>query len=73
MNAKLAEPAINRPVLEPLLGVDDWAAALAVNRRTIERMRAAGKLPRPDLRVGSLPRWKAETIRAWINGQAENN
>jgi hypothetical protein len=31
-------------------------------------MRSAGKLPRPDLHVGKLPRWKPESIRRWIEG-----
>lgn len=56
------------PTLEPMLGVDGLARVLSVSRRTIERLRAAGKLPRPDLRVGKMPRWRAETIRRWIAG-----
>lgn len=59
--------------LEPLLGVDDIADTLSVGRRTVERMRSAGKLPRPDLHIGRLPRWQAATIRAWLADQVENN
>lgn len=55
--------------IEPLMGVESLAATLKVGRRTIERMRAGGKLPRPDMHVGRLPRWKAETIRTWLNDQ----
>jgi predicted DNA-binding transcriptional regulator AlpA len=55
--------------LEPLLGVDDLARVLAVGRRTIERERAAGRLPRPDLHIGRMPRWRPDTIRDWINRQ----
>jgi hypothetical protein len=29
-------------------------------------MLASGKLPRPDLHVGRMPRWQAATIRTWI-------
>ena len=54
--------------LEPLLSVADLARVLNGSRRTIERLRAAGKLPRPDLHIGKMPRWKAETIRRWIEG-----
>ncbi len=49
--------------LEPLLSVDAIAALLGCAPRTVERLRAAGTPPKPDLRVGSLPRWKAETVR----------
>jgi excisionase family DNA binding protein len=55
-------------LIEPLLSVDDLARTLNASRRTIERMRSAGKLPRPDLHLGKLPRWKPETIRRWIEG-----
>lgn len=55
--------------IEPMVGIEGWAAALSCDRRTIERMRAAGRLPRPDLVVGNrMPRWKAATLRAWIEG-----
>jgi hypothetical protein len=52
--------------LEPLLSIAALAATLACSRRVVERMRAAGKLPRPDLRVGKMPRWWVETIRTFI-------
>jgi predicted DNA-binding transcriptional regulator AlpA len=60
-----ARPAEPKP-LEELLSVNDLARLFKGSRRTIERMRASGKLPPPDLRVGKLPRWKPETIREWI-------
>jgi hypothetical protein len=44
----------------------DLARLLVCDRRTVERLRAAGRLPRPDLHVGRLPRWRLETISAWI-------
>jgi excisionase family DNA binding protein len=50
----------------PLLTIEDLAALLKCSRRLVERMRSAGKLPPPDLHVGRMPRWKAATIRAWI-------
>lgn len=52
--------------MEPMLGIDDLAALLRCSRRLIERMRSAGKVPKPDLHVGKMPRWKPATIRAWI-------
>ena len=59
-----------RQSIEPLLKLSDLAATLNASSRTIERLRSAGKLPRPDLLLGigsrKSPRWKPRTIRAWI-------
>src|SRR5208282_4105664 len=38
--------------IEPMLHIDDLAALLSCSRRLIERMRAAGKIPCPDIMVG---------------------
>ena len=55
--------------IAPLLSLDDLAHVLNVSRRSVERKQAAGKLPKPDLHVGSkMPRWKQSTIYAWIEG-----
>ena len=35
---------------------------------TLARLRSAGGLPRPDMLIGRMPRWKPETIRRWIEG-----
>lgn len=53
-------------IIEPMLSIDDLAALLNCSRRLVERMRSGGVVPTPDLRVGRMPRWKAATIRAWI-------
>ena len=54
-------------LLEPMLGIADLARLLACDRRTIERMRSAGRLPRPDLVIGTRsPRWLPMTIRRWV-------
>ncbi len=52
--------------IEPLLTKADLAKILRVNSRTIDRMRSAGKLPKPDLLLERSGRWRAETIRRWI-------
>ena len=54
------------PGIEPLLSLNDLATVLNCSRRLVERMRAAGKVPKPDLKVGRMPRWRAEMIRRWI-------
>jgi predicted DNA-binding transcriptional regulator AlpA len=53
-------------IIEPMLSIDDLAALLNCSRRLVERMRSAGKIPKPDIHVGKCPRWKPATIRAWI-------
>jgi predicted DNA-binding transcriptional regulator AlpA len=54
-------------LIEPLLAIRDLCRILGVDRRTIERMRSAGRLPKPTLLVGNRsPRWSAESIREWI-------
>jgi hypothetical protein len=49
-----------------LLSQGDLVRVLNASRRTIERLRSAGKLPKPDLFLNKMPRWRPETIRAWI-------
>jgi hypothetical protein len=61
------QPLPGDGLIEPLLSVADLCRLLQCDRRTIERMRSAGRLPGPDLCVGRrLPRWRVETIRSWI-------
>ena len=57
-----------RPVGRLALRLDDLADALGVSRRSLERERSAGRLPRADLTIGRMPLWKPETIRRWIEG-----
>ncbi len=65
-------PAPPRPAralpagIEPMLSLNDLAAWLNCSRRILERMRSAGKVPRPDFQLGKGPRWKRSTIEAWI-------
>jgi hypothetical protein len=57
--------------VEPLLTLDGLATCLAISRRTAERMKSSGKLPPPDLKINRMPRWRPQTLRAWIDEQAE--
>ena len=62
--------AIADPILaglEPMLSIDDLMAVLQCSRRLVDRLRSSGDIPRPDKMVGRFPRWKAATIRAWID------
>ncbi len=54
--------------IEPMMSLDDLAAALNCSRRAVERLKSAGKLPPPDLKIGRMPRWRPETFRRWVEG-----
>ncbi len=63
----LNRQADDRPRVEPMaLRLDELANAVGVSRRALERERAAGRLPKPDLHIGKMPLWRVETIRGWL-------
>ncbi len=70
--AAIDQPEASKPKrilpagMEPMLGIDDLAAILRWSRRLVERMRSAGRVPMPDFHAGRCARWRAETIRRWI-------
>lgn len=64
-------PARLADAIEPALSLDDLVRLLNGSRRSIERMKSAGKLPKPDFYLGRMPRWWPATIRGWIKAQAE--
>jgi predicted DNA-binding transcriptional regulator AlpA len=60
-----AHPAV--PINERLTwGLNDLAALTGLSRRTLERERSAGRLPRPDLHIGKRVLWRPETINEWL-------
>ena len=61
------ERQADRPRFDPMtLRIDELADALGVSRRAIERERAAGRFPRPDLTIGKMPLWRIETVRTFL-------
>ena len=60
------KPAAEQVALEPLMTVNDVVGILRCDRRTLERLRAAGKFPKPAMTIGRSPRWHAADVRAWI-------
>jgi hypothetical protein len=73
MSTAPAETRAAAPAVEPMLSIADLAAMLNASRRTTERLKSAGKLPKPDLHVGKMPRWKPETVRSWIDALGGRN
>jgi hypothetical protein len=50
--------------------LSELAAALGVSKRLLEQTRAAGRLVKPDLRIGRVTLWRVDTITSWLDGQA---
>jgi predicted DNA-binding transcriptional regulator AlpA len=69
---RLADPDPSPPevadgTIPRLLRIADLCDILGCDRRTLERMRSAGTLPRPTLHVGTRsPRWTQAMISSWI-------
>jgi hypothetical protein len=53
-------------LVEPLLSRRDLQHILRVSSALLDRLRAGGKIPPPDLVLSRSPRWKAATIRAYL-------
>lgn len=49
------------------LSVTSVSKSLSVSRRTVDRWRAKGFFPPPDLRLGPRNLWARETIRVWLD------
>jgi predicted DNA-binding transcriptional regulator AlpA len=49
--------------------LDDLEALTGISRRTWERWKSAGKLPRP-IKIGRRVLWPADSIRRWLQEQA---
>jgi len=56
--------------IEPLMSIADIAAVLGVTRRSVERLRSSGSLPKPDLRIGRNLRWRPDTVRTWLDSSS---
>ncbi len=59
-------PSGSSPIQRLTYRLDDLAQALGVSRRILERERSAGRLLKPDLRIGRIPLWRIESVRDWI-------
>jgi predicted DNA-binding transcriptional regulator AlpA len=71
-SARLPHPAARSPVADTstpnpdrLWSLADVSTYLHVSRRAVERLKSGGRLPRPIVVVGRLPRWRPEDVRQW--------
>lgn len=60
-----ADPATD-PARIQLLGSRSLCQAMDISDRCLRRWIAAGKFPRADVRIGSTLRWRASTVKRWI-------
>jgi predicted DNA-binding transcriptional regulator AlpA len=64
---RVLDPHSLAAAIEPMLSIRDLCRILGIDRRTFERMRAAGRVPEPTMLVGSRsPRWFPKMIISWI-------
>jgi predicted DNA-binding transcriptional regulator AlpA len=56
---------------EVLVSAQTLAARLAVSVRTLWRLRASGKVPRP-IKLGGNVRWRTEEIDDWVHAGCPN-
>jgi predicted DNA-binding transcriptional regulator AlpA len=49
--------------------LDEIEALTGISRRTLERFKSAGKMPKP-IRIGRRVVWPADSIRQWLQDQA---
>jgi hypothetical protein len=61
------------PTLPPPAPIDPLAfrkrtaaRLLDISERTLERLAAAGKFPKPDAHAGKCPLWTRATLEAWV-------
>lgn len=73
MNTTNAPSAPAAPIDVPVLlwSKRDVRKALGVSLRTFDRLCSSGRFAAPDVRIGSLRKWKPETVRKWIDAQAK--
>lgn len=60
------ESPLPPPDLESMIDLAGIARVFGVGRRTVERWRAGGMLPPPDLAVGRVKRWRPSTVARWL-------
>jgi hypothetical protein len=59
---------LDKPPIDRILTLKDFACVIRVSTTVFDRLRSAGKLPRPDLVIARSPRWRVETVRRFLEG-----
>lgn len=70
-HSQTASPETPLPAsLERLVTPRDWQHLLTASAATVERMRRAKLLPEPDAQVLTMPRWRASTVKRFLEGDS---
>jgi hypothetical protein len=67
--AAAAREQLARAGIEGTVGPGAWPELLGRSRRETDRMRSSGAIVAPDFYAGRSPRWRAETVRRWMESQ----
>lgn len=59
--------------LQRMLRPSEVAEVIGISRRSFDRLRSRGEVPRPDFEQGKLLRWWPTTILRWLNTEGEMN
>lgn len=54
-----------------LLNVSQVMALVGISRATVYKRVAAGQFPAPIYPAPNCPRWRSDTLQAWIDGLSE--
>jgi predicted DNA-binding transcriptional regulator AlpA len=61
------------PGLPQFVDAREIALALGIGVRTFRRLRSEGVFPGPDLTIGQLKRWSAETVQRWVEANVRTD
>jgi predicted DNA-binding transcriptional regulator AlpA len=61
----MSEPTPHEPEEQLLIDTRALARQLDVAPRTVQRLRAAGKLPEP-VELGGSVKWRMDEVRRWV-------
>lgn len=59
--------------LKALNSKKETASYCGCSTRQIELLSKAGKFPKPDIRLGTHPRWTKQSIEKWVSDQVGAN
>jgi predicted DNA-binding transcriptional regulator AlpA len=68
--ARKRRPDTGAPIMRLALRLDEIAGACGISRRTLDRLRSAGKFPAPSRIVGKIPLWSVDAIEDWLRDQS---
>ncbi len=65
----MSDTPITAPIPRIALSASEVAAAIGISERLFRSWREAGRVPEPDIEIGTVKRWKVSTIAQWKPNQ----